>query len=403
MAADHHGTRPAYEGITVLELGHVYLGPYCSMLMNRLGAEVIKIEPPGGEPLRSYRAPGGDATASFNLVNAGKQGLGLDLKQSAGRELFLELVESADVVVENFGPETLGRLELEYEALAERNPRIILASGRGYGPDGPYRNHLAMDLTVQAMTGVLSVTGFPDSPPVKAGAAVADFIAGTHLMAGVAAALYQRTITGRGQHVTVSMHDALLPTLASPLASFLDTGGTGPERTGNRHGGLAVAPYNVYPARDGWIAILSLNDRHWRSLCKLIGQPELGEDPRFATNRERADRMETVDEIVSEWTAGHPKRELFELLGQASVPAAPVLDLSEVVDDPQVHAQRMLYEVDAGGRRVLTFGTPLRLSASPPLSASHVPGVGSESREILTRRLGLDSERLDELAATGVI
>jgi crotonobetainyl-CoA:carnitine CoA-transferase CaiB-like acyl-CoA transferase len=222
-------------------------------------------------------------------------------------------------------------------------------------------------------------------------------------MAGVSAALYQRTITGRGQHVMVSMHDALLPTLASNLASFLDSDGTGPERTGNRHGGLAVAPYNVYPASDGWVAILSLNDRHWRSLCELIGRPELGEDPAFATNRERAGRMETVDEIVSRWTAGRTKQELFGLLGGAGVPAAPVLGLGEVVDDPQVRGQKMLFEVDADGRSVLTFGTPLRLSDSPPASVSAVPGVGSDSTEILARRLGYDEQRLEELAARGVI
>lgn len=402
------GTQPAprsaYSGLTVLDLSQVLLGPYCTMLMSRLGADVVKIEPPSGDPLRQYRGADGGETAGFGLINTGKRGLCLDLKKEAGRELFLRLVEGADVVVENFGPNTLERLGLQYGVLAERNPRIILASGRGYGADGPYRDYLAMDLMIQAVSGVLTTTGFPENPPVKAGVPIADLTAGIHLMAAIAVALYQRELTGRGQHVSVAMHDCLLPTLNSPLGSWLDSRGTHPERTGNRHSGLAVAPYNVYPTSDGWIAILALTDRHWQNLCTAMGRDDLAARPELEKNRDRVDRMDEIDEIISEWSAHHAKRDLFERLGAAGVPAAPVLSLGEVVDDPQVRSQGMLQEVDGrNGRRVLTYGNPLRLSASAPVPATPPPDVGSDSEALLVEKLGLDADELARLVDAGVI
>ena len=402
--AEPTGSRPAFAGLCVLDLSQVILGPYCTMLMSRLGADVIKIEPPRGDPLRMYRTATGAETAAYGLLNTGKRGLRLDLKKKGGRELFLRLVQGADVVVENFAPHTLDQLELGYEVLAECNPRIILASGRGFGPNGPYRDYLAMDLTIQAVSGVLTTTGFPENPPVKAGVPIADLTAGIHLMAAVAVALYQRTQTGRGQHVMVAMHDCLLPSLNSPLAAWLDSGGTQPERTGNRHSGLAVAPYNVYPASDGWIAILALRDKHWQALCEAMGRAELADAPGFRTNQDRAARMDDVDRIVSEWTTTRKKRDTFRLLGEAGVPAAPVLTLGEVVDDPQVRAQGMLREVTTvGGQRVLTYGNPLSLSDSGEVTISAAPAVGADTEELLAEKLGLDAAEVRLLSDAGVI
>lgn len=404
MAAAELTPRPAFAGLTVLDLSHVVLGPYCTMLLARLGAEVIKIEPPTGDPLRQYRSESGGETAAFALLNAGKRGLKLNLKDERGRALFLRLVEGADVVVENFGPGTLERLGLAYDVLAERNPRVILASGRGYGADGPYRDYLAMDLMIQAASGVLATTGFPENPPVKAGVPIADFAGGIHLMAAISVALYQRERTGRGQHVSVAMHDCLVASLNSPLAAWLDSGGSQPQRTGNRHAGLAVAPYNVYPASDGWIAIIALTDRHWRSLCETMGRADLARRDEYATNAQRAARMEEIDAAIAEWTAPRSRRELFELLGGAGVPAAPVLGLGEVVEDPQVRAQGMLQEVvGRDGRRRLAYGNPLRLGASPPVPLTAAPDIGSDSAEVLVEKLGLAPEELGELRDAGVI
>lgn len=241
------GTR-ALDGIVVLDLGQICAGPYCTLLLRQLGATVVKIEPPGGEPIR-WRPGGRGVNSAFLLLNAGKLGVELDLKADPGREAFRTLAASGTWSSRTSDPGAMERLGLSYAELAEINPRIVVASGDGYPPGGAYRGLLGTDVTVQAMSGVLSSTGFTDGPPVKTGPAVVDFATGTHLAAGVLAALFQRERTRRGQHVEVAMQDAILPALTSNIAGVLDAeDGDFPERTGNRHDGLAICPYNVYPA-----------------------------------------------------------------------------------------------------------------------------------------------------------
>ncbi len=396
------GIQRALDGIIVLELGQVYNGPYCGLLLQRLGATVVKIEPPEGEPIR-WR-PGKDGTnQAFMLLNAGKQSLRLDLKKPAGREVMLRLVATADVVIENFAPGVLDRLGLSYKELAARNERIILASGKGYGSTGPNRNLLGMDITVQAMTAVVSTTGFPGDAPVKTGPAVVDFAAGVHLATAVLAALFQRTRTGQGQIVEVSMQDAIIPSLASNIAGYLDSDGDFPDRTGNRHGGLSVTPYNIYPAADGWIAILCIRDRHWTQLCSLMDRSDLANDPDLSTSGGRVKRMDEVDDAVREWTSHRPKEELFRLLGSAGVPASPVRTLAELIADPHVAQRGMLGTVGEGARRALTFGNPLRLSASEEVTLSPAPLLGEHSEQVLTEQLKLSSSEIAALAAQGVI
>jgi crotonobetainyl-CoA:carnitine CoA-transferase CaiB-like acyl-CoA transferase len=393
----------ALGGLVVIDLGQVYNGPYCSMLLAQLGADVIKVEPFGGEPLR-WRETGGRETQAFVLLNAGKRSIRLNLRSERGRELLLSLARGADVLIENFAPGAMDRLGLGFEVLLAENPRLVIASGKGYGSTGPYRGLRAMDLTVQAMSGVLASTGFPGGPPVKSGAALADFSGGTHLLAGVLAALYQRTATGQGQVVEVSMHDAVIPTLTSPLAAYLDSGGTVPERTGNRHGGLAVCPYNVYETADGWIAIMCTSDRHWRSLADLMGQPELASDPRLESNPKRAQHIDELDGIVGAWCAARVTGQLVEVLTDAGIPMAPVVSVRDLVEDPQVRARGMLRTVEQPGRGpMLTLGAPIRLGDSAPAEPSHAPLLGEHSREILSERIGLTSEQIDELYEQGVI
>lgn len=259
----------ALSGIVVLDLGQIYAGPYCTHLLRSLGATVIKIEPFGGEPIR-WRSTGETSGQAFLLLNAGKQGVRLDLKNPRGRDILLGLVRQADVLVENFAPGVLERLGLGWDVLRAIRPELVLASARAYGSHPATQGLRGMDVTVQAVSGIVSATGFPDSAPVKAGAAVVDFSAGTHLAAAVLAALFQRERTGTGQHVEVAMQDAIVPTLTSNLAGLLESSGEFPERTGNRHGGLAVCPYNIYPARDGWLAILPMLRE--RGMITEIGQ-----------------------------------------------------------------------------------------------------------------------------------
>lgn len=391
----------ALDGILVLELGHVYMGPYCGLLLAHLGAEVIKVESPLGDSVRRRRT--GDSYP-FLMLNAGKRGIRLDLKAERGRQVFLRLVAGADVVVENYRSGVLARLGLGYEALRDVNPRVILASGRGFASPGPNAHVAAMDVTVQAMTGVIACTGFPDQQPVKAGIAAADFLGGTHLAAAVLAALFQRERTGTGQAVEVAMQDALLPALASNLGGYFESAGTLPERTGNRHGGLALCPYNVYAAADGWVAICCTADRHWLALCGVLGREDLARDPALADNPGRVARMDDVDRAIESWTRRRSRAECAGPFQRAGIPAAPVLGLREVVEDAELEAGGMLPVVEHPERGpVRVIGSPLRLSASAPLRPAPAPGLGQDTHRVLAGRLGLGESELDELSELGIV
>jgi crotonobetainyl-CoA:carnitine CoA-transferase CaiB-like acyl-CoA transferase len=395
-------TQAALDGVTVLELGQIYNVPYCALLLAHLGARVIKVEPPGGEPAR-HRAGGQDATP-FVMLNSGKESMRINLKVPAGRDVLLKLIADADVLVENYRAGTLDKLGLGYDVLRDVNARIILASGRGFSSKGPHARLAAMDLTVQAMTGVMAATGFADQPPVKAGPAIADFIGGVHLFAAILAALFQRERTGRGQRLEVAMQDALLPALASNLSALLDANGALPERTGNRHGGLALCPYNTYPAKDGWVAIFCATDRQWVTLCGLFERPDLAEDPSLETGPGRARRMVEIDSIVGDWTSRRTRAECLETLGPAGIPASPVMALREVIDDPQIAASDMLRTVEHPRRgRMRVFGNPLNLSDSPHRPLTVAPALGEHTRDVLRERLGLSDAQIDALAEQGAI
>jgi formyl-CoA transferase len=261
-----------------------------------------------------------------------------------------------------------------------------------------------MDLTIQAMGGVMSTTGFPDGPPVKCGPAIADFMGGVHLAAGILAALLQRERTGRGQLVEVSMHDAIYPTLASALGGLYNSARELPERTGNRHSGLAIAPYNVYAASDGHVAILCISDIHWTRLCTLMGREELVTDERFTGRGERMRNFADVDEIVESWTSTQPKWELVDTLLRGGVPCAPVLSLREVADDRHLIERGMIRDVQhpvAGLVRVP--GNPLRLSDSPLERVDPAPTLGQHTDEVLEGLAGLDAAARRDLRDEGII
>jgi CoA:oxalate CoA-transferase len=266
------------DGVVVIDLSQIYNGPYATFLLATSGATVIKVEPPGGESLRRRGSVGG-AALPFALLNGCKRTIVLNLKTDEGKDLLRDLVRAGDVLVENFAPGVLDRLGVGAAALQDINPRLIYAQSSGYGTSGPYRDYPAMDLTVQAMSGVMSITGFQDRPPVKAGPALCDFFAGVHLYGAVATALYERERTGVGRRVEVAMLDAVYPSLGSSLGLHFDTQGDVPPRTGNRHAGLAEAPYNVYPTSDGYIAILCVSETHWKSLLRVMDRGDLASDP----------------------------------------------------------------------------------------------------------------------------
>src|SRR4051812_45927092 len=309
-------------GITVIDLSHVYNGPYATFLMAMAGATVIKVEPQGGEHLRS-RGDMGGAALPFAMLNSNKKPVTLNLKSEKGRELFREMVAKADIVVENFAPGVMDRLGIGAADLHKINPRLVYGSGSGYGKDGPYRDYPAMDLVMQAMSGVINSTGFPDQPPVKSGAAICDFMAGIHLYAAIMTALYERERTGKGRVVEVSMQDATYCSLASNLGMLHARGAGAPARPGNRHGGLGISPYNVYPTTDGYVVLNAPGDHHFRSILDVMGRGDLKEDPRFVNRSARVTHFADVDALIESWSKTVTKEEAAERMLAAGVPCAP--------------------------------------------------------------------------------
>ena len=342
------------------------------------GARVIKVEPPGGEPLRRRGAVGG-AALPFAMLNGCKESLVLDLKTPQGKAAVLDLARTSDVVVENFAPGTMDRLGLGDAVLQALNPRLIYASSSGYGRDGPYAAYPAMDLTVQAMSGAMHVTGYPDRPPVKAGPAIADFFTGIHFYGAIMTALFERERTGVARRLEVTMQDAVYASLSSNLGMhWFAKGKDVPARTGNRHGGLAECPYNVYPTSDGYVSVMCVGDGQWRTFAAVMGRPELVDDPRYATLKNRVAEMDTVDALVEEWTLPQTTAQVFETLLAAKLPSAPVRNLDEVMADPNMFARGALQIIEHPefGPLVLLHspmrydGVPLRpLEPSRPLGA----------------------------------
>lgn len=374
------------EGVTVIDLSQIYNGPYATFLMAAAGARVIKVEPPGGEPLRRRGVVGG-AALPFAMLNGCKECVVLDLKSETGKAALLALVDGADVIVENYAPGTMDRLGLSAAVLQARNPRLIYASSSGFGSDGPYKSYPAMDLTVQAMAGVMHTTGFPDRPPVKAGPALCDFFAGIHLYGAIATALYDRERTGVARKLEVAMQDAVYASLSSSLGMHWGTLGQDnppPPRTGNRHGGLAEAPYNVYPTRDGYIAIICVGEVHWRALTKAMGREDLSDDPRYTSLKSRVAAMDEVDALVSAWTSTRTKDEVFGTLMAHKVACAPVRTLDEVTNDPNMHARGALQWQDHPELgRIVVQHSPLRYAGVPLRELQPSRPLGADTETVL--------------------
>ena len=391
------------EGVKVLDLGQIYNGPYAGFLLAHAGADVVKVEPLGGEVLRKR---GGGLGTPFSLVilNTNKRGLSVDLKHPDGKALLLDLVKEADVLLENFAPGAMDRLGLGSDVLLEVNPRLIYGSSSGYGLTGPDRDNLAMDLTVQAIGGVMSINGPEDGPPLKAGLAVCDFAGGVHLYAAIMTALFERSVTGRGRVVEVAMQEAVYPILTSNIASLHRNGWKHPARRGNKHPTNGSAPYNVYPCADGHVAIICVQEAHWQNLLELMGRDDLKDDPRFVDQATRAQNEDAVDEAVEAWTRTLPKAEAAQRMRENRVPAAPVRDLEEVTADPHMHARGMLHDVDhpTMGEVVLP-SSPLRFHGSPEPALTLEPAAGEHTDAVLSDWLGLDAAAIDALKGKAAI
>ena len=391
----HEINQGCLDGIIVLDVGQAYQGPYAGFLCAREGATVIKIEPKGGDQARNRSSVSRGASLPFAILNANKKSLALDLKSEEGREVFLQLVSKADVLIENFAPGVMDRLGLGWNVLRQKNTRLIYGSATGYGLNGENRDNLAMDLIVQAHSGLASLTGMPDTPPVKAGGAVADIIGGIHLFAGLMTALQARHQGGKGRLVEVAMVEALIPVLISTMG-LVQGGAQSRKKSGNKHAGFAVAPWNAYECSDGWVAIVCVSDRHWSLLSNAMGAPEFVEDPRFKTNKDRVMNMDMLDEAVTNWTKAKKCSEVVEKLAKERLPVASYRTIEDVLNDQALRERKFLLDVEHPELgKFVTFDSPIKIhdSKRPPWVPSRK--LGADARDVLSNILNYSEEEIE--------
>lgn len=388
-------------GIRVVDLTRVVSGPFATMQLADLGADVVKIEMPGaGDDSRAFGPPfvGGES-AYFLSVNRNKKSVALDLKKPDARAALLRLVDGADVLVENFRPGTAERLGVGYDALAERNPGLVYAAITGFGRTGPERDRPGYDLVVQGEGGLMDVTGEPDGEPMKVGCPVADLVSGLYAAQGILAALRVREATGRGRRVDVAMLDAVASLLTYNAGAFFATGES-PRRRGNRHPN--IVPYAPFRASDGWINLGIANDAIWRRFCEVAGEPALARDPRFAAAPDRVVNADALIPLVERIVAGRARDEWVALLEAAGVPVGAIRTVGEVLTGPGITARGKvpaLPHATAGDVRVVD--TPIDLSDCETGAAFAPPRLGEHTREVLAAWAGLGEAEIDGLVATG--
>ncbi len=395
--------RSPLEGLIVLDFSHALAGPYCTMLMAQYGARVYKIEPPEGDLARTWGPPfietaTGEHAAFFLGLNAGKRGVMIDLKKPEGLALALDLIERADVLIENMRPGTMKRLGLGYDAARARNPRLVYCSISGYGQNGPRRDDPALDLVLQASSGLISMTGAgKDAERVRCGHSVADISAGMFGLIGILLALNARERTGEGQFVDVSMFDGMLSAMASNFANLMGAGRP-PEPMGTAF--PTIVPYRGFRASDREVVIAVATDKLWASFCPAIGKPEWRDDPNYATNRLRVQNRGSLEPAIAELFLTRTAAEWESCLGAAGIPCSTVRELDEVAADPQTAWRGMLEDV--GGFRVT--GRPVKLSKSGGgEKRDPAPALGQHTGASLGDLLGLDAPALHALEVNGII
>ncbi|MEO1191597.1 MAG: CaiB/BaiF CoA-transferase family protein [Pseudomonadota bacterium] len=386
-----------YSGLKVLELARILAGPWIGQTFADLGADVIKVESPGGDDTRGWGPPfvrdeKGEPldAAYFHASNRGKRSIVVDLKSEEGRAVVRQLAAQSDVFVENFKKGGLARFGLDYASLKEINPRLIYCSVTGFGQDGPYASRAGYDYIIQGMSGIMDLTGDPEGEPQKIGVAFADIFTGLYGVIAIQAALAERERTGKGQWIDMALLDCMTAVLANQ-AQNLFVSGTPPKRLGNAHPN--IVPYQVLPAADGPFIIAAGNDAQFQRFCALLGVPELAEDPRFATNQQRVANREIITPLLSELTAKKPRAALLEELEAAGVPAGPINSLDQVFADPQVQARGVRVELPSTGAGPLSYlRTPITFSNSQMTLERGAPRLGEHTEEVL-EELGSKSSR----------
>ncbi len=386
------------EDIRVLDLTWVLAGPFASMILADLGAEVVKVErPPNGDISRTTGPYQNGWSGYFFSINRGKKSVSIDLRSDDGRELFLELVEKADVVIENFTPGTMKRLGLDYEALSARNPRIIMASVSGFGQTGPYSDRPALDIVVQAMGGVMSITGEPGGGPVRPGTSYGDLTAGLFATVGILTALHERERSGKGQAIDISMLDCQLAVLENSIMRYFVTGEV-PERLGTRH--PSATPFQAFPTADGHIVVALAfgEENQWALLCAMLGVPELIDDERFETGPKRTRNHAVLEPVLNEAFRRRTTAEWYADFLAAGIPCGPVNSIADVVNDEQVKFRQSIKEVTHPVAGTIPIAeSPVRMSRSETGIAGPPPSMGADTAAVLTDWLGKSSGEVEEL------
>ena len=393
----------ALKSVRVIDLSRVLAGPFCTMLLADMGAEVIKVEEPGrGDDSRGYPPFIRGASAYFANLNRNKKSVILDLKKKEGKDLLRDLLKTADVLLENFKPGTMEKLGFGYDPIKEINPKLVYASISGFGQFGPYKDRPGYDIIGQAMGGLMSTTGWPDSPPTRTGTAMADILAGLNCSIGILAALKGRERTGVGERIDVALVDSVVSAMETIIQLCLVEGRI-PGRIGNRY--EFIAPYDSFAATDGWVVIGVGGEEVWKRFCKAIEREDLLKDPRFETNRDRVREYAPLKEIVTEWTSKRNAKDIISHLMSFSVPCAPIYNIEQIVNDPHIaQARGMIVDMDhplEGTMKVVAC--PIKFTEMKPSIRSTAPLHGEHTEEVLTGLLGLSKEEVARLKEAGAV
>jgi CoA:oxalate CoA-transferase len=393
----------ALKGVKVLDFTQYLSGPHCTSVLSELGAEIIKVEMPGkGEPER-VAMPMTPKRESYQFLsyNRGKKSITLNLTSPKGMEIARKRAAKVDVLVENFAPGVLERLGLGYEEARKLNPRIIYASISGFGQTGPRRDDVSYDVVAQAMGGLMSVTGYSDGEPLKAGISLGDYMGGYNGAIAILAALYFRTVTGEGQAIDISMQDGIWAMVFPDRANYFDTQIV-PKRIGNKLS--SSAPFGAYNAKDGYVVICTITDPQWQKVLQAMGREDLISEQKYATRENRTKNMSEVDGLVQAWCKGKTVEEVFSSLKKFGVPCSPLPTFDQVASDPQLLSREMIVEVDQPvSGRVKLSGSVYKMSKTPGDRKMRVPAVGEHNEEIYGELLGIGAEELKKLKEESVV
>ncbi|MFH0866020.1 MAG: CaiB/BaiF CoA-transferase family protein [Bacteroidota bacterium] len=391
------------ENIKVLDLTRVLAGPFCTMILNDLGAYVLKVEMPAtGDDARAFGPFKNEQSLYFVSINCGKESISLNLKKEKGKHILKELVKKFDVIIENYRPGTMEKLGLGYDDLKKINPRIIYAASSGFGHSGPDSQKPAYDILAQAMGGIMSITGWPDSQPTRVGMSLGDITASLYTAIGINAALYQRTITGEGQKIDVSMLDCQVSILENALARY-QVDGKSPEPIGNRH--PTITPFQAFKAKDNYLVIALGNDNLWETFCNAVNRKDLITDSRFETNGLRTQNVKELEQILAEIIIQNNTQEWFEIFEKIQIPYSPINTIDKVMENRQVLSRNMIVEVeDKKAGSVKIAGNPIKMTTIEEQKFRNpAPDIGEHNRKIYSEMLGYTVEDIENLKNEGVI